>query len=183
MNFVDILFLLLLLGGLALGFFQGTIKLLVAIIAFYVGILLASLYFTTIGLTFKQRFHSSLEVGQITAFAVILLVAFLLLTVAGLYTFRYARLPASLDFIDRMAGTVLGLVLAGLFLGMLGVILKLLFYRDIAVADLPIIASFQNSVKSSFLVLFFSNQILPLIFVTLQPILPRDAADIIFKIR
>src|SRR5262245_46425949 len=116
MNFVDLLFLLLLLGGLALGFFQGTIKLLVAIVAFYVGILLASLYFTTVGLTFMRRFNSSLQVGQITAFAVILLVAFLLLTVAGLYTFRYARLPSGLDFLDRMVGTVLGLVMAGLFL-------------------------------------------------------------------
>jgi uncharacterized membrane protein required for colicin V production len=183
MNFVDLLFLLLLLGGLALGFFQGTIKLLVAIVAFYVGILLASLYFTTVGLTFMRRFNSSLQVGQITAFAVILLVAFLLLTVAGLYTFRYARMPSSLDFLDRMVGTVLGLVMAGLFLGMFAVILKLLFYREIEVAQLPIIASFQSSVRSSFLVVFFSNQILPLIFVTLQPILPRDAADIIFKIQ
>jgi uncharacterized membrane protein required for colicin V production len=183
MNFVDLLFLLLLLGSLALGFFQGTIRLFVTIVAFYVGIILASLYFTTVGLSFQQRFHSSARVGQITAFAVILLVAFLLLTVAGLYTFRYARLPSSLDFVDRMAGTVLGLVLGGLFLGMLGVILKLLFYGQIAVADLPIIAAFQNSVRSSFLVRFFSNQILPLIFTTLQPILPRDAADIIFKIQ
>jgi uncharacterized membrane protein required for colicin V production len=183
MNFVDLLFLLLLLGGLALGFFQGTIRLFVAIVAFYVGIVLSSLYFTTVGLSFQRRFHSSAHVGQITAFAVILLVAFLLLTVAGLYTFRYARLPSSLDFIDRMAGTVLGLVLAGLFLGMLGVILKLLFYGQIGAADLPIIAAFQGSVRASFLVRFFSNQILPLIFVTLQPILPRDAADIIFKIQ
>src|SRR5215470_4664277 len=137
MNGIDILYIILLLGGLALGFFQGTIRLLVAIVAFYVGILLASLYFTTVGLSFMRRFHSSLEVGQITAFAVILLVAFLLLTVAGIYTFRYARLPASLDFLDRMAGTVLGLVMAGLILGMLGVILKLLFYKDIDVAALP----------------------------------------------
>jgi uncharacterized membrane protein required for colicin V production len=182
MNFVDALFILLLLGGLALGFFQGTIKLLVTIIAFYVGIILASLYFTTVGVTFQRRFGSSLHVGQITAFAIILLVAFLLLTVAGIYTFRYARMPASLDFIDRIAGTMLGLVMACLLLGMLGVILKLLFYGAI-VADLPIIASFQGSVKGSFLVGFFSNQILPLIFVTVQPFLPSDAANIIFKIQ
>ena len=34
MNGIDLIFLAILLGGLALGFFQGTIKLLVAIIAF-----------------------------------------------------------------------------------------------------------------------------------------------------
>jgi membrane protein required for colicin V production len=183
MNFVDALFILLLLGGLALGFFQGTIKLLVTIIAFYVGIILASLYFTTLGVTFQRRFGSSLYVGQVTAFAVILLVAFLLLTVAGIYTFRYARMPASLDFIDRIAGTMLGLVMACLLLGMLGVILKLLFYGPTSGEGLPIIASFQGSVRASFLVGFFSNQILPLIFVTVQPFLPADATNIIFKIQ
>ena len=76
-NFVDILFILLLLGALALGFFQGTIRLLIAIVAFYVGIVLASLYFPSVGLVFQQRFSSKLRVGQITAFALILLVAFL----------------------------------------------------------------------------------------------------------
>src|ERR1043166_7878220 len=106
MNFMDIVFILLLLGGLALGFFQGTIRLLIAIVAFYVGILLASLYFTTVGLIFQRRFHSTLYVGQITAFAIILLVSFLLLAIAGFYTFRYAKMPASLDFIDRIVGTI-----------------------------------------------------------------------------
>lgn len=183
MNFVDILFILLLLGGLALGFFQGTIRLIVAIAAFYVGIILASLYFTTLGLTFQRQFGSSLRVAQITAFGVILLVAFLLLLVAGIYTFRYARLPSSLDFIDRMIGTVLGLVMGALFLGMLAVILKLLFFQQLGVAALPIFASFQRSVQGSFLVGFFSNQILPLIFTTVRPVLPGEAANIIFNIQ
>src|SRR5215216_7146193 len=91
MNGIDLLFILLLLAGLALGFFQGTIKLLIAIVAFYIGIILASLYFPIVGNFFRVRFHASLEVGQIMAFGLILLLSFLLLTVAGLYTFRYAK--------------------------------------------------------------------------------------------
>jgi membrane protein required for colicin V production len=183
-NFVDILFILLLLGALALGFFQGTIRLLIAMVAFYVAIVLASLYFTSLGLIFQQRFHSSLRVGQITAFALIMLVAFLLLAIAGLYTFRYAKMPASLDFVDRIIGTIFGLLLGGFFLGMLAVILRLLFYPEIGdPASLPIVGAFQGSVRGSFLVGFFSNRILPLIFVTLQPILPRNAIEIFFQIR
>ena len=81
MNAIDLLYILLLLAGLALGFFQGTIKLLVAIIAFYVGIILSSLYFQIVGNFFRRRFNSSQEVGEITAFALILLVSFLLLTI------------------------------------------------------------------------------------------------------
>jgi uncharacterized membrane protein required for colicin V production len=183
MNGIDILYIILLLGGLALGFFQGTIRLLIAILAFYVGIILASLYFTTVGLFFQRRFNSTLYVGQVTAFAIILLVSFLLLTIAGLYTFRYAKMPASLDFIDRIIGTLLGMLLAGLFLGMLAIVLKDLFvYQDVAgTITFPIMRVVQSGVRGSFLVGFFSNQILPLIFTTIRPVLPRDAVDVIFR--
>jgi membrane protein required for colicin V production len=182
MNVIDILFILLLLGGLALGFFQGTIRLIVAIVSFYVGIVLASLYFTTVGLFFQRRFSSTLFVGQIMAFALILLVAFMLLTIAGLYTFRYAKMPPSLDFIDRIIGTLLGLLLGCLFLGMFAIVLKDLFiFQDVAGSiTFPIMRSFQNGVRGSFLVSFFGNQILPLIYTTVQPVLPRDAG-IIFR--
>src|SRR5436309_7487509 len=108
MNVMDIVYILLLLVGLAIGFFQGTIKLLITIVAFYVAIILASLYFQSLGNFYRLHFRSTVEVSQITAFATVLLVAFLVLTIAGLYTFRYARIPASLDFIDRIIGTLLG---------------------------------------------------------------------------
>lgn len=52
MNLIDILFLLGVLGGLALGFFQGTIRLAIAIVSFYVSIILASLYFQRLGVSF-----------------------------------------------------------------------------------------------------------------------------------
>ncbi|NJO81483.1 MAG: CvpA family protein [Blastochloris sp.] len=183
MNFMDIVYILLLLAGLSLGFFNGTIKLAVSIIAFYVGIILASLYFQTVGNFFRTQFGSSQEVGQITAFATILLVAFLLLTIAGLYTFRYAHLPPSLDFVDRVIGTLLGLGLAALFMGMLSIILRDLFvFRNVAASlDFPFMIFLQNNIRSSFLVAFFGTELLPLIYGTLQPILPQEA-DIIFRV-
>ena len=182
MNFTDILFILLLLGCLALGFFQGTIRLVIAIVAFYIGIILASLYFTTVGLFFQRRFNSTLNVSQIMAFFIILLVAFFLLTIAGFYTFRYARMPASLDFVDRILGTLLGLLLGVLFLGIFAIVLKDLFvYQDVAGSiTFPIMRAFQSSVRSSLLRPIFSDQILPLIYQTVAPVLPRDAS-IIFR--
>jgi uncharacterized membrane protein required for colicin V production len=184
MNLIDLLFLLILLGGLALGFFQGTVKLLIAIIAFYVGIVLASLYFQSVGNFFRLRFNSSAEVGQITAFATVLALSFLLLTVAGLYTFRYFKLPSSLDFIDKILGTLLGLVIAALFMGILAILLKDLFvFRNPASsASLPVVISFQASVRSSTLVGFFGDNILPLIYSSVRPVLPRES-DIIFRVR
>lgn len=184
MNGTDLLFILLVLAFLALGFFQGTIKLLIAIISFYVSIILASLYFQIVGRFFRQRFGSTLEVGQITAFATILLIGFLLLTIAGLYTFRYAKMPLSLDFIDRIVGTLFGLVMGGLFLGMFAVVLQLLFIDRSPASSItfPIVRSLQTGVRSSFLVGFFSDTILPLIYATVRPVLP-EGASFIFRVR
>lgn len=184
MNLIDILFIVLLIGGLALGFFQGTIKLIIAIVAFYVGIVLASLYFLAVGDFFRRRFESSAQVGQITAFALILLVSFLLLLGAGLYTFRYARLPASLDFIDRIIGSLLGLVLGALFLGIFAIVLaKLFIERDVAGAlNFPVTGFIQSRVRTSVLLPYFRDYVLPLIYNSARPVLPREA-DFIFTTR
>ncbi len=184
MNLTDLLFILVLLGGLALGFFQGTVKLLITIVAFYVSIVLASLYFQSVGNFYRERFHSSAEVGQITAFATVLLVSFLLLTLAGLYTFRYFRMPASLDFFDKILGTLLGLLMAALFMGILAILLKDLFiFRSPASdASLPFVISMQRSVRSSTLVHFFGDTILPLIYTTVRPVLPPELS-IIFRVQ
>lgn len=180
----DIFFILLLLGGLALGFFQGTIKLIVAIIAFYLGIVLASLYFSMFGNFLRSKFNSTAEVGQIVAFALILLISFLVLLAAGFYTFRYAKAPPSLDFIDKIAGTLLGLLLGALFIGMLATMLRYLFiYHDVAkTANLPIVASLQGGVRASRLLGYFSDYILPLIYNAVRPVLPEQA-NFIFQAR
>lgn len=184
MNFIDILFLLSVLGGLAVGFFQGTIKLLISIVAFYISIILASLYFQSLGRFFRERFNTTTDVAQLVAFGILLMIGFLLLTAAGLYTFRYAKVPASLDFVDRIVGTLFGLVLGALFLGMLAILLEQLFvFRDTAGAiTFPIVRAFQGGVRGSFLVQFFANNILPLIYSTVRPILPRET-EFIFLIR
>jgi membrane protein required for colicin V production len=184
MNGIDVIFLLLLLGGLALGFFQGTIKLLVTIIAFYVSIVLASLYFQAVGNFFRVRFNSSQEVGQITAFATVLLISFFLLTVAGLYTFRYLRVPPSLDFFDKIIGTLLGLLLGALFMGLLAILLKDLFVlrSPASEAGLPLIISFQNGVRTSTLTTFFGERLFPLLYRTIRPILPAEA-NLIFRVQ
>jgi uncharacterized membrane protein required for colicin V production len=178
MNLTDIALIALFFSFLALGFFQGTIKLLITIISFYISLILAGLYFQTVGRFFRQRFGTTAEAGQIVAFAVILLVAFLLLTIAGLYTFRYAKMPSALDFIDRIAGTMLGLVLGALVLGILSEILILYFVNSSLPPPYPIVRMFQGSVRGSFLVGFFANNILPLILNLVRPLLPPGALTI-----
>ncbi len=184
MNVIDILLILMLFAAIAIGFFQGTIKLLIATMAFYVSIVLASLYFQMLGRFFRDRMGTTLSVGQVTAFAIILVFGFVLLTIAGLYTFRYARIPPSLDLIDKVAGTLVGLVLGALAIGMTCAMLQALFvYQNpAALLSWPLMRGLQSGVRGSVLVAFFADNILPLIFQTVRPLLPNEA-DLIFRLR
>lgn len=177
MNFIDILFILLLLAFLALGFFQGTIKLLVAIISFYISIILASLYFQYVGGFLRQRLHTSPAMAQIVGFALILFLIFILLMLAGFYTFRYAKLPASLDFIDRIIGTLLGLVMGGLMLGMLALILDILLIQGNPASEItfPIMNTIQSAARTSIMIDYFKIQVLPMILNLVRPFLPAEA--------
>lgn len=177
MNFIDIVFVLLLLAFLALGFFQGTIKLLVAIISFYVSIILASLYFQYVGGFLRPRLHTSATMAQILGFSFILLLMFLMLMLAGFYTFRYARLPASLDFVDRVIGTLLGLVMGGLVLGTLALIMDILFIKGNPASEInfPIMISLQSATRSSRLLDYFKVEVFPMILNLVRPFLPAEA--------
>jgi membrane protein required for colicin V production len=93
-------------------------------------------------------------------------------------------MPSSLDFFDKILGTLLGLLMAALFMGMLAVLLKDLFvFRSPASsASLPFMIATQSSVRGSTLVRFFSENVLPLLYNSVRPVLPREA-DIIFRVR
>jgi hypothetical protein len=95
-----------------------------------------------------------------------------------------ATVPASLDFFDKIIGTLLGLLLGALFMGLLAILLKDLFvFRSPASeAGLPIIVSFQGGVRSSTLVTFFGERLFPLLYRTVRLILPSEA-DFIFRVQ
>jgi uncharacterized membrane protein required for colicin V production len=182
MNGVDLLFVALLIGGLALGFAQGTVRLMIAIIALYIGIILASLYFQIVGEWLRTRLGSTVQVGQIVAFALIMISGLLLLSAAGFYTFRYVQVPASLEFIDRVLGLMLGLVLSALILGMFALFLSSLFINQNAAGTFtfPVTRWFQSSARTSILLPFFGSNVLPFIYATLRPVLPPESG-IIFQ--
>jgi hypothetical protein len=113
-----------------------------------------------------------------------LLLSFIVVVAALLYTFRYAETPRSLQVPDRVLGAVLGLVMAALVMGTYATIMRFLFIdNDLAAqATFPVVRAFQNDVRASFVIVFMLNEVLPLIFRTLDPILP-DAANVFFSIR
>ncbi|GAB4437102.1 MAG: CvpA family protein [Chloroflexi bacterium OHK40] len=182
MNLMDILFILLFFATLAVGFFQGMVRLLVVIVAFYLALVLASLYYPSLGEIFVRNFGTERYVGQYVAFALVLFFAFLLLAIAGLYTFRYFRMPGGLEFVDRVVGSVLGMIFGALLIGIFAALLwNLMIVRGGRNIEFPLMAALGRSIANSFVLNYFSTEVLPLVYGLLDPILP-EGADLLFLV-
>lgn len=178
--FLDSIIILLFAGALILGFFQGVVRLAVLLVTCYLSLVLASLYFASLGSLFEDWFDTTRDVGSYSAFALILLVSYALLAAAGLSIFRNVRLPGNLLYLDRVLGTLLGLLLAGLFIGTFAVLLwNLMVERGGSEIDLPVMQWLGRSVQKSFLLRFFGRTILPGSYALVDPFLP-DAVKMIF---
>jgi hypothetical protein len=111
-----------------------------------------------------------------------MLVAFGLLVAAGLYTFRYVHVPNRLQIIDHTVGTLLGLLLAALVLGVLASLLWTLMVTSGGEnIDLPLFQMLGRGVRNSFLLSYFADFILPQMYNYVQPILP-GGARLIFEV-
>lgn len=183
MNFIDLLFIIIFFGMLATGFFQGMIRLLVLIVALYLAVVLASLYYATLGEFLVRNFGSQRYVGQYVAFFLVMFFGFVLLSLAGLYTFRYAKLPGSLEYLDRIVGTLLGMFLGVILIGITGSLLwNLLIVRGGRTIDLPLFDILGNAVATSTLERYFSSVLLPLAYARIDPFLP-EGADLLFQVQ
>jgi membrane protein required for colicin V production len=172
-HLIDLFFIFAFMGFLFLGFSHGMIRMTILIVTFYLSLVLATLYFEPLGAYLKVKFDSSRTFADFTGFTLILLLGYLLLASAGLYTFRYAKIPGQLQYVDRIVGTVLSIILAVLVLGILAVILTQIRWAGV---DLPLAKWFQKTVNKSELIGLFKNYLLPHLYYYVAPILPNDKA-------
>jgi hypothetical protein len=182
-NVMDIFFILLFFGMLAVGFFQGMVRLFVIVIAFYLSLVLASLYYPALGEIFVRRLGADRFIGQYLAFALVLFFSSLLLTIAGLYTFRYFRMPGGLEYLDRIGGAIVGLIFGALLIGIFAALLwNLMIIRGGRNVDLPLMRGLGSAIANSFVLRYFADTVLPLVYGFLDPILP-EGADLLFLVQ
>ncbi len=178
---IDLLLLLVLIVISITGFFQGAIKLVLATLTLYASILLASLYFKFLAL-YLARYAFGPVLADALSFFLVLLGCFLLLLAAALYTFRYARLPDRFELLDRMVGTVFGILLGIVASSLIAMVLRYAFIdHDLASqTSLPLVRTLQQSTRSSRLLPVLLTHILPQVYTLVAPFLP-DAAVPLFR--
>ena len=175
-NFVDLLLMVLLIAIIAIGFFQGTIRIIIAIVTLYASIVLASLYFRFLAVFFTQR-GATPPIADSISFFTILAICFIMLFVASAYTFRYLHIPDRFDVLDRLLGTLLSFVLAAMVGVAISMVLNYAFVRyDAArLSAFPFTPTLQRSVRSSTLMPLLLNYVLPRFYKSVAPFLPEAA--------
>jgi uncharacterized membrane protein required for colicin V production len=179
--FVDLLLLVGFIIITAVGFFQGTIKLVLALVTFYASVILASLYFK-FAATYIARRGTSPIIADAVSFFLILTICFILLLAAALYTFRYVRFPGRLEFVDRIIGVLLGVLLGVVCMSIVGMVLRFLFISHNVGNPYPITRTLQSSTRTSTLLPLLMDNILPQFFRVIGPFIP-EAAIPFFNIR
>ena len=182
MAFVDVVMLLMVIICLFFGFFKGVVKISLAIITFYLSIVIASLYFHFVAVAIAKNSKTSLQVLDMLSFLILLIVCFMILLWAALYTFRYVQIGGRVQYLDKMIGSFLGLLLGAIMASVFAMMLRYLFItvNSPATLDFPAMRFLQQSTANSVLKNVFLDIILPILYAPISPIMP-DSADLIFR--
>lgn len=173
---IDFLIVVLFVGGLVLGFFQGTLRMGIMLLGFYLSVVLSLLYYPLLGGWLLSNFGGTAYVSQYIAFFILLIVSFLILVAAGWYTFRYVEIRGPMQYIDKFIGVFLGIGLGSFAIGILSLLLwNLMVTRGGCGIGLPLFGILCDSVQSSFLLRYFANDILPGLYTNVEAFLPAGA--------
>jgi uncharacterized membrane protein required for colicin V production len=180
--FVDILLVLVVAAIAVAGFFYGTIKLILAIIALYASMLLASLYFKFLAVSLVRRATSPV-IADTFSFFLILIICFVVLFAVALYTFRYIRLPGRLEILDRVFGIALGLFLGIIASAIVAMLLRYTFidHELVGQSGLPLMGTFQQSTRQSQFLPVLQQEVLPRVYVVVSPWMPDTAQPLFFS--
>jgi len=123
-NWVDIIFglilILFLIAGIRRGFIREAVGLVSLLLAFILGTTMAPIWSRIV----VERFHFPPSVATVVVFILIFILVFILVRAVGNLLFKIVR-ATPLDLIDRLGGGLVGLVKGGLVISLILVFLGL----------------------------------------------------------
>ncbi len=180
LNPFDILIVLGLLGGTALGFVRGLVRMALTLVVLYVAAVLAMTLYVTVGRWISYMSGLPVQVSQGVAFLLILIVTAIVLNFVLYRTYRHTELPG-LRQIDQLGGMVIGFLVTSIWIGLAIVALAFILGVQTTVEDnvRPImVARFQSS---NLIPIFYD--FLPIAQATLRPWMPKGLPPDIFVFR
>jgi uncharacterized membrane protein required for colicin V production len=175
-NPFDFLIVLVLLGGAALGFLRGLVRMALSLLVLYIAAVLATIGYVTAGRWISYITTLPVTISQGLGFLLLLAVTAIVLNFVLRRTYRDTELPG-IRQIDQLGGMVIGFFLATLWIGFS--ILAIAFILGAPGGDggalrLNLVGFFQSS---NLIPIFYT--FLPIALATLKPWMPRGLPDIL----
>lgn len=180
LNPFDFLIAVALVGGAALGFVRGLVRMALSLVVLYVAAALAMVLYPRLGKLIGQMSGLPIAVAQGVAFLFILAVIAILLNFLLHRTFRETELPG-LRQVDQLGGMVVGFFLMIVWVGLCLVVLAFMLSVPVTEED-TVRTSMISFFQGSYLIPIF-YKFLPIALATLKPWMPKGVAPEIFTFR
>ncbi len=180
LNPFDVLIVLGLLGGAALGFIRGLVRMALSLLVLYLATVLAMTLYVIVGRWISYMSGLSVQVSQGVGFMLVLILTAILLNFILHRAYRDTELPG-LRQIDQLGGMVIGFLVASIWIGLVIVALAFVLGVQTTAEDSirPIVvARFQGS---NLIPIFYD--FLPIAMATLRPWMPKGLPPDIFTFR
>ena len=180
LNPFDFLIALALVGGVALGFVRGLVRMALSLVVLYVAAALAMVFHPQLGRLINQMSGLPLAVAQGLAFLLILAVVAIVVNFLLRRAYRDTELPG-LRQVDQLGGMVVGFILTVIWIGLCLLVLAFMLSTPVTDDDTfrqSMVAYFQ----SSNLIPIFYN-FLPIALATLRPWMPKGLPPDLFTFR
>jgi uncharacterized membrane protein required for colicin V production len=179
---LDIVFLLLVVAGVAFGLWKGLLTQVLLIVGLYLGALVARFVYQPVGQSIVAVVGLDLRLTELIIFLFVLVLVPVLLIVGAHSFWGSLRLPYSLGQLDLLGGALVGLLggmLAGVFLVLLfGYLASLSQYSPDAV-HYPLYSQIQATWTSSIVRPLVVHQFGHFVYYSLLPKITADVPDIL----
>lgn len=115
MNWLDIVLIVGLVASVLMGFFSGLIRIIFMLAGVILGVYLAGLWAD--GLAGKMTFISDPNIAHVTAFTIILMATIIVAMILEFILIRLILKSKTLGVIDKVGGSILGLLVGAIFMG------------------------------------------------------------------
>jgi uncharacterized membrane protein required for colicin V production len=180
LNPFDVMIVFALVGGAALGFVRGLMRMALSLLVLYIAAVLAMTFYDEVGRYLTYVFGLPQAMAQSLAFLLILILTTTLVTFILRRTYRDTALPG-LRQVDQLGGMVVGFFVSVIWIGF--AILALAFVLATPVSEegglhLSLLGYFNHS---NLIPIFYA--VLPVILATLKPWMPKGLSPEIFSLR
>ena len=180
LNPFDFLIALALVGGVALGFIRGLVRMALSLVVLYVAAALAMVFHPRVGMWINSMSGLPVAVSEGMAFLLILAVVAILLNFLLRRTYRETELPG-LRQVDQLGGMVVGFVLIVIWIGLCLLVLAFMLSTPVT-ADDSIRLSMVHYFQTSNLIPVF-YKFLPIALATLRPWMPKGQLPDLFTFK